>query len=170
MFKFRENSIQRKIKKLLRDTSKHSAKVIPVKTVAVLNNPDSGLSFEDLRYVQKSLGLSSTQLNIFTIKQQNDNYNELRGIVASKEVFSTFGRIKSPEVEKFLDKKYDLLLDFTNLSSIYEKYFSLAIKSNFRVGYVNDEELYDLMINVPVGDIKHFADETARYLKIIGLI
>ena len=170
MFKLRENSIQRKTKKLLRQYSKRSPEVEPVKTVAILNNPDSSLSFENLKYVQKSLGLSSSQFNIFTFKQKNDNYNELRGIVASKEVFSTLGKIKSPEIEEFLDKKYDLLLDFTNLSNIYEKYLSLAIQSNFRVGYINDEELYDLMINVPVGDIKHFTDEAVRYLRIIGLI
>jgi len=170
LLKLRENSIQRKIKKLLRQHSKRSAKVRPVKTVAVLNNPDSGLNFENLKKIQKSLGLSSSQFHIFTFKQKNDHYNELRGIVASKEVFSAFGKIKSPEIIEFLDKNYDLLLDFTGLSNIYEKYLSLAIKSNFRVGYLNDEELYDLMINVPVGDIKHYADETARYLKIIGLI
>jgi len=170
LLKLRENSIQRKTKKLLKEYSKRSVKVRPVQTVAVLNNPNSGLSFENLKYVQKSLGLSSSQFHIFTFKQKNDHYNELRGIVASKEVFSAFGKIKSPEIVAFLDKKYDLLLDFTNLSNIYEKYLSLAIQSNFRVGYINDEELYDLMINVPVGDIKHFADEAARYLRIIGLI
>jgi len=170
LFNLKEKNIQRKTDKLIRNLQDKSIKVYPVKRVAVLNNPNSQLNFENLKYVQKALNLSSSQFDIFTFKEKNDNYNELRGIVASKEVFSNFGKIKSPEILEFLDKKYDLLLDFTGLTNLFEIYFSLSIQTNFRVGYLNDEGLYDLMLEVPQGDIKHFADETARYLKIIGLI
>ena len=170
MLKLKKNNIQRRIKELLIEKPKNNLQIKSVKSVVILNNPDSNLSFENFKYLQKSLGLSDNQFDIFTFKQKKDNYNELRGIVATKEVFSIFGKIKSPEILEFLNNRYDLLIDFTNLSNVYEKYFSLLIKSDFRVGYINDEELYDLMINVPLGDIKSFIDESARYLKIIGLI
>lgn len=170
MFKIKENSIQKKIKKLQKDLIKKNLMVKPVKKVAVLNNPTANLSFANLNYVQKALGLNSSQFDIFTFKQKNDHYNELRGIVASKEVIGSFGTIKSPEINEFLDKKYDLLLDFTGMSNLYEKFFSLSIQANCRIGYFNNEELYDLMLQIPFGDIKNFADETARYLKIAGLL
>ncbi len=170
MFKLKEHSIQKKIKQLTKDLSKKQLQIKPVKKVAILNNPQSNLTFENLKYLQKALKLDSSQFDIFTFKEKNDHYNELRGIVASKEVFSSFGKIKSPEILEFLEKKYDLLLDFTGMSNLYETYFSLAIQANFRVGYFLENESYDLMLQVPHGDIKNFADETNRYLKIIGLL
>jgi len=170
LLNLKENSIRRKAEKLQKKLNKRQPVVKPVKTVAILNNPDSNLTFENLKYLQNVLGLSSSQFDIFTFKQKNDNYNELRGIVASKEVFNSFGKIKSPEIITFLDKNYDLFLDFTGLSNIYEKFLSLSIKANFRVGYFHEEELYDLMVEVPFGDVKAFSNEAARYLKIIGLI
>jgi hypothetical protein len=170
LFQLKKHSINKKIDRLINRQKKRSFTVKTVKTVAILNNPKSNLTFNNLKYVQKSLNLSSSNFDIFTFKNKNEHYNELRGIVASKDVFSLFGSIKTPEITKFLDKEYDLLLDFTGMSNIYEKYLSLAIKANFRVGYSNKEELYDMMLQVKQGDVKTYIDETVRYLKIIGLI
>ncbi len=170
MFKLKEHILKRKINRQIERLSHRNIIVKPVRNVAVLNNPESYLSFENLKYVQKSLNLNSNQFEIFTFKQKSDHYNELRGIVASKEIFSSFGKIKSPDIRDFLDRKYDLLLDFTPLSNIYEQFFSLHIQANFRVGYLNEDQLYDLMINVSYGDIKKFGDEAAKYLKILGLL
>jgi len=170
LFQLKENSIKRKINALIKALSKRQIVVKPVQKVAILNNPQSNLNFENLKYVQKALNLSSSQFDIFTFKEKNDHYNELRGIVADKNVFSTLGKIKTPEIVEFLDKNYDLLLDFTGMSNLYEKYFSLAIKASFRVGYIDEEELYDLMLNIPKKNVKLFAEETAKYLKIIGLL
>jgi hypothetical protein len=170
LFHLKEKSINKQLKKLRQKRQNHRIVVAPVKNIAILNNPQSGLSFENLKYVQKTLGFSSSQFDIFTFKHKNDHYNELRGIVASKDIFSSFGKIKSPEISSFLDKKYDLLLDFTGLTNIYEKYLSFSIQANCRVGYLDPEESYDIMLNIKKGDIKNFANETVRYLQIIGLI
>ncbi len=170
MFDIKENSIKRKTNALIKALSKRQLVAYPVQKVVILNNPQSNLNFENLKYVQRALNLSSSQFEIFTFKEKNDHYNELRGIVADKNVFSTFGKIKTPEILEFLNKDYDLLLDFTGLSNLYEKYLSLSIKASFRVGYINEEELYDLMLDIPKKNVNLFADETAKYLKIIGLL
>jgi len=148
---------------------KKSVVVKPVQKVAILNNPQSNLSLQSLQYLEKALGLNSSSFEIFTIKERKDNYNELRGVIATTDSFNTFGKIKSETITAFLNREYDLLIDFTNASNIIEKYFSLAIKANFRVGFSNDEEIYDLMILVKEGEIKRFIDEMIRYFKIIGL-
>ncbi len=149
---------------------KRSVVVKPVQKVAILNNPESNLSLQNLQYLEKSLNLSSENFEIFTIKERKNNYNELRGIIASIDSFSAFGKIKSETITAFLDREYDLLIDFTNASNTVEKYFSLAIKANFRVGYKNSGEIYDLMVLVNEGKIKDFIDEMARYFKILGLL
>jgi len=166
----KENTIRRKVDKLKTRLSKKQIIVKPARKIAVLNNPQSNLTFDNLKFLQKTYGLSSSQFNIFTFKEKNDHYNELRGIVASKDVFNAFGKLKSPEIIEFLDKKYDLLLDFTNLSNIYEQYFSLSIQANCRIGYYHDEQLYDLMLNISLGDIKNYALESVKYLRVLGIL
>ncbi len=155
---------------MITQTEQRSALVKPIKQIAILNNTTSKLDFKNLKYIQKSLGISSDNFSIFTIKQKNDNYNELRGIFATKDDISAFGKIKSPEIVAFLDKKYDLLIDLTQAESIIEKYFSLSIPADFRVGYDIDERIYDLMLGVEKGDIHTFADEMHKYFTILGLI
>ena len=170
LFHLKENSIKRKINASIKALNKRPEVVKPVRRVVILNNPQSKLDFENLKYIQKVFDLSNIQFDIFTFKEKNGHYNELPGIVADKNIFSVFGKIKTPEIQEFLEKKYDLLLDFTGMPNLYEKYLSLAIKASFRVGYINDDELYDLMLDIPKKNIKLFADETVKYLKIIKLI
>jgi len=170
LFQIKKNNIRKKTAKLADKLANRQVIVRPVRNVAVLNNPDSNLTFENLKFVQKTLNLSDSQFDILTFKNKRGHYNELRGIVASKSFFSSFGKLKSPETQKFLNKDYDLLLDFTGMSNIYERFLSLSIKANCRVGYYNDEELYDIMVQVPKGDIKNFILEATRYLKLIGLL
>jgi hypothetical protein len=161
--------LKRNITTMAKALQKRTVLVKPVKTVAVLNNPQSNLSLQNLQYLEKALNLSSSSFEIFTIKERKDYYNELRGVIATFDSFSAFGKIKSKEISTSISKKYDLFIDFTGTSNIVEKYFSLAIQSNFRVGYTNNDEIYDLMLQVEKGEIKLFIDEMVRYLKIIGL-
>jgi hypothetical protein len=161
--------LKRNITAMANAMQKHTVLVKPVKKVAILNNPQSNLSLQNLQYLEKALNLNSESFEIFTIKHRKDNYNELRGVIATIDSFNMFGKIKSETINKFLNQKYDLLIDFTNTSNIVEEYFSLAIKAGFRVGYANDKEIYDLMLQIDKGKIKAFIDEMMRYLKIIGL-
>jgi len=161
--------IKKNINNMTKTLRNRSVIVKPVQKVAILNNPQSNLTLQNLQYLEKALGLNSSSFEIFTIKERKDNYNELRGIIATIDSFNAFGKIKSETISAFLEREYDLLIDFTNVSNIVEKYFSLAIKANFRVGYSNPEEIYDMMVLVKEGDIKGFIDEMIRYLKIIGL-
>jgi len=166
----KEHILKKHINKLMAQAHQKATIVKPIKQIAILNNTTSKLDFKSLKYLQKSLGISSDRFSIFTIKQKNDNYNELRGIVATKEDISIFGKIKSPEITEFLSKKYDLLIDLTQANNSIEKYFSLSIPSGFRVGYNTDEKIYDLMLSIEKGDIHTFTDEMCKYFTILGLI
>jgi hypothetical protein len=101
LLNLKEHNIQNKAKRLIKDLSKRSLVVKPAQKIAILNNPQSNLTFENLKYLQKALQRNSSQLDIFTFKSKTDHYNELRGIVADKSVFSSFGKIKSPEIKDF---------------------------------------------------------------------
>jgi len=165
----KERSINNKIDTLISSLKGRKVIVKPIKSVVIINNPASNFNQKDLRNLEKVLHLDSDDFDIFSIKKKNDSINKLRGVVATIDSFTVFGAIKNPEIKLFLDKKYDLLIDFTHVSNVVEKYFSLAIQADFRVGYQNEEEIYDLMLKLEDDNIGVYVSEMMRYLKIIGL-
>jgi len=170
LLNIKENIIRKKIGQLKKINTDHEIVIKPIKKVVILNNPQSNLTFEMFNFLHKTLGINSLDFDIITFKEKNDHYNELRGIVASNNIFNSFGKIKSLEIQEFIEKDYDLLLDFTGTKNIYEKYLSLLLKANFKVGYYTEEGLYDLMLNILIGDVKNFINETKKYLQILGLL
>ncbi len=149
---------------------KHKPVVSKIKTVAILNNPESKLDIKKLKLLENKLGLDSENFKIFTIKNKKDNFNELRGLVADSLDINLFGAIKNQQIKEFLNEKYDLLIDFTGLKKDLEKYFSLKINAGFRVGYTNDDNIYDLMLDVKYGNIDTFIKEMTFYLELMRLI
>jgi GTPase involved in cell partitioning and DNA repair len=163
-------AINRKIKKLQKELLNHQPIVKPIREVAILNTPDSKLDVKKMEQLEKALNLHTTHFHIFTVKEKKDNFNELRGLVADISDLNILGNIKNDQIKEFLNKKYDLLIDFTGLKNELQKYFSLKIQSGFRVGYKTDENIYDLMLEIEYGNLQLFIKEMQYYLKILHLI
>jgi len=87
LINIKENRIRSKVKKLKKQLSGRQVMVKPANKIAILNNPQSNLTFNNLKILQKTYGLSSSQFEIFTFKNKNDNYNELRGIRGFQRCF-----------------------------------------------------------------------------------
>jgi hypothetical protein len=170
LISLKNSTINKQIRKKTADLTDRNVITQPIKTVAILNNTTSNLNLKNLKYLEKSLGFESSQFSIFTVKNKRDNYNELRGTVVDKTIFNNFGKIKSEKVDAFLNNKYDLLIDFTNIENNVELFFSLAINANIRVGYKHEKEIYDIMLAIEKGNIQTFSDEMVRYLKILKFL
>ncbi len=162
--------IHRKIQKLLKKKSDKNPVTSKIKSIVILNNPNSGLDIKKLKFMENALGLDSSDFNIFTVKEKKDNFNSLHGLIADASDLNIFGNIKNKQIKEFLNKKYDLLIDFTSLEKPLEKYFSLMIPAGFRVGYKTDDQIYDLMIEVKNKDIPVFIKEMSYYLKLLKMI
>ena len=162
--------IHNKIKKLSQKKAENQPVITKIKTVVILNNPNSGLDIKKLKLLENALKLDSTDFNIFTVKEKKDNFNNLHGLIADISDLNFFGNIKNNQIKDFFDKKYDILIDFTALEKPLEKFFSLKIPAGFRVGYKTDDLLYDLMIEVKNKDIPVFIKEMTYYLKLLKMI
>jgi len=137
-----------------------------IKTVGIIVNEGSDFDFDLLKNLQKQIGSGSKNFSVLTCKKTNESHNEFRGVVIKEEDFSWNGSLKSAEVIGFLEKPFDMLIDFTNNVEIYNNYLVAKSKAKFKVGYTNnDERLYDLMISSKT--VKSFIDELIKYLKIL---
>ena len=159
-------AILNKTDKLLKtkNNSLHISKNI--QTAGIIVNEGSDFNFDLLKKLQKEIASGSNNFSILTCKKTNDSYNEFRGVIIKDTDFSWNGSLKSNEVADFLNKSFDMLIDFTNNTEVYNNFLVAKSKAKFKVGYANeDERLYDLMIvsqSVPL-----FIDELIKYLKIL---
>ena len=164
--------LSKKIAGSIKNNNKSSLQINnPIKTVGILVKENSNFDFEDLKRLQKKIPIGSKNFSVLTYKIQNETYNEFRGTFFYEKHVSLTGKIKSKEVNDFLNKEFDMLIDYTAADTIFAKFLTVMSKAKFKVGYfTEDENLYDLMINVPIDNTKEFNNELIKYLKILNKI
>ena len=162
-------AILKKTNRLLKNKNNSLQIAKNIQTVGIIVNEGSDFNFELLKKLQKEVASGSKNFSVLTCKKTNDSYNEFRGVIIKDSDFSWNGSLKSNEIKDFLDKSFDMLIDFTNNTEAYNNFLVAKSKAKFKVGFANeDERLYDLMIvsqSVPL-----FIEELINYLKILKKI
>lgn len=159
-------AILKKTDKLLKNKNNSLQISKNIKTVGIIVNEGSDFNFDLLKKLQKEIASGSNNFSVLTCKKTNDSYNEFRGVILKESDFSWNGSLKSTEINDFLNTPFDMLIDFTNNSEVYNSFLVAKSKAKFKVGYANlDERLYDLMIDSE--SIPLFINELIKYLKIL---
>lgn len=167
--KLKSNGILRATKKLLGKNRSSLQIGKDIKSLGIIVNEGSDFNADMLKNLQEKMHLNSNDIFVLTCKKTTDNYNEFRGIIIQNQDFSWIGALKSPEVNGFLDRTVDMLIDLTNNSEVYNNYLVAKSKATFKVGFANNEErLFDLMIDA--SSIKPFISELVKYLDILRKI
>jgi len=78
------------------------------------------------------------------------------------------GQLTEPNIRKFLDKTYDLLIDLTTSESLKKQLLISHIRAGFRTGISPAHmEFYDLVIEAG-GNKEVFLEELAKYWGALG--
>lgn len=78
-------------------------------------------------------------------------------------------RPKKEDVASFMDKKFDIVINFFGQPQIHADYIMAFSKAQLRVGRnSNNTDSYDLMINEKQNDPAHFVGLVDMYLKIFN--
>ena len=159
-------AILKKTDKLLKNKNNSLQISKNIKTVGIIVNEGSDFNFDLLKKLQKEIASGSNNFSVLTCKKTNDSYNEFRGVILKESDFSWNGSLKSIEATDFLNTPFDMLIDFTNNTEVYNNFLVAKSQAKFKVGYANiDERLYDLMIDSE--SIPLFINELIKYLKIL---
>lgn len=164
-----DKKIQRALKKSTKIKANRSLSIID--KIAIFIDEESLFKQKDFQNLEKLIGLDSTHFNILTFKTKKTSYNEFRGAVVLQNDINWQGKITSKDVLEFLNREYDLLIDFTQAENQGKQLIISEIKASFKVGYKdNKDELYDFMIGVNPAEVALFTKEMVHYLKILNLL
>ncbi len=166
---FKTKILTQKIEQLLKAKNKSNSLQIAknIKTVGIIVNEGSDFDFEMLKKLQKQIASGSKNFSVLTYKTTTESYNEFRGVVVNEKDFSWNGTLKSKEVKDFLEKSFDMLIDYTKSTTVLSKYLVVKSKAKFKVGFANiDKRMYNFMIAADK-DINLFNKELIKYLGIL---
>ena len=115
---------------------------------------EKGISCEALGFVNKPT------MNEFNLASLNIDYFNLKDC-------NFFGFPKSDKVSNFTIEKFDVLINISEEDNLIYDYVVSRSSAKFRIGKNNDE-LYDLLINIKSKLSKDFVSEVIFYLDLIS--
>lgn len=78
------------------------------------------------------------------------------------------GAIENSYALEFLNREYDLLINYYTQENLLMQLMSLKTKARIKVGFKDvDKKLNDLILNVPIKDFKIFKKELKKYLVVL---
>ena len=165
--------IDKRIKVALRKSIKLKERSSLSKILNVAIFVDETTSFDDEKFIelQQIIKLDNTHFSILTYKDKKSNFNEFRGAVVLQNEINWQGKVTSVDVKSFLDKDFDLLIDYTLANNIKKQLIVAHIKAIIKVGFLdNNDTLYDFMVELNSSEISMFNKELVRYLTILKLV
>ena len=84
---------------------------------------------------------------------------------------SKVGKFLNPKIQEFIDKDFDLLINYYEQEKPVSLMASALSKATFKVGFASvDKRINNLIINTSPHDFQVFEEELFKYLKILNRI
>ena len=168
-FKRKSNQIffKKQLPVLLENSHKNTS--AEVKKVIVFLD-DVSKKTEIKNSLSSLFNLSDNAIDWCVFLQKKSKSEDEEGVFTPKD-FGWFGMINAPELKSILTKKYDLLINYSKVESLYSDLLILRSRTAFRVGFAHlDSRFYDLVIDCDAEDWELFNSELKKYLKILNKI
>lgn len=163
------------IKYLMRQQSRLEKKVSKqpkkVSTVGILAEEELFRAYDFTKKLSNDLGIDISDIKVMLFQKVKTDKSLDHFEFFSNKSFHMFGKIKDKELKYFLEKKYDILINYCNQDNIYAHIASLEsaakMKASFKTKYTS---FYHIAVNIPENKINTFNEEIVKYLKILKLI
>lgn len=138
-------------------------------TLAIIINYDKLSDYKPLMNLASALGVDNDRVFILGfVEKVHKNVNYLIPVFSEDSV-KTSGALRSGDVQDFLAREYDLLVNYYTDPSKVMHLMSVLTKASFKVGITGeDTEINDLTLIFEEGNIRGFQEELVKYLKILN--
>ncbi|WP_196889181.1 DUF6913 domain-containing protein [Aureivirga sp. CE67] len=120
-----------------------------------------------VKLLKKELDLNDTQLQFLIFAEYNKG-EVLEDYFFTENNFGWNAEIKSNYLKDFVQKDFDLLVNFSDIDNLFINLVVLESKAKFKVGFPGIEDnLYQLMIACDTSQIPTFVKELKKYLHIL---
>lgn len=164
---FKEKSNQKFINKLI-DSRRVESSLKKVEFIGVILNLDEFDDFEAFRNLFSKLKLNPNNVKIAAFTGDSKLVESSRELLFSKKEIGWKGKIKSNELDTFLNTNFDALISYYKQDNLVLNLATAKSKSCFKIGISSVEErLNDLILDVKPKDFNVFKQELIKYLTIL---
>ena len=166
----KEKAIDKLIRReLQREHQRQFAGPGEITSLAIIINYDKLADFRPLMKLASALSVANDHVHILGhVEKVHKSVNYLIPVFSESSV-KTNGLVKSVEVQDFLARNYDLLINYYTDENSVMKLMSVLAKASFKVGISQEMSAYnDLTVLTGETDFDGFQTELVKYLTILS--
>ncbi|WP_417362958.1 DUF6913 domain-containing protein [Galbibacter sp.] len=164
----KENSIKKAIKASNLKPANYGGDAGAVRSLAIIINYDTLVDYKPLMDIAKAIRISND--NIFIAGYVDRIYKNVNYMIPvfSQNSFGINGKVKQEDIQAFLDRPYDIAINYYSTPNLFLKYVSTLCKSELKVGITEgSENVNNLVLKVNEKDYDQFSKELVKYLNIL---
>lgn len=168
----KRNALKKSVESCIKKRKPQSKQVSSIKSLAVLIDASQSVNILSVVKLANELGVKSDHLTVMGYKEdQKEIADDKDAAYYNDKSFGVGGSIKSTSLNKFIDKDYDVLINFYSDEKLELNYVAAASQAKFKVGFAEvDNRINDLVIGAASDNINLFISELKKYLKILQII
>jgi hypothetical protein len=150
---------------------KNTSNDLQIKSVGIVFDENYFYEKEDLINELKKNGIEETKCNILVFKNKIKKNETFSYPIFTYNNIWWSGSITAKDVQEFVNKPFDLLINYYDTEKAALLSITNQSKANFKVGFSTiDKRLNHFMITTNAENYKVFIDELFKYLKILKKI
>jgi len=168
--RFKDKSNQKYINKTL-NSRQQGFESKRIASVGVMMHSEEFIDYDKYRQLISHIGVNENKVKFMTFVEDHKNeMNTWDDSFSSKDI-GWNGKLNNPSLQDFVNTEFDALISYYNSDALELQMITASSKANFKIGInVEDERLFDLIINVASKEIDVFGKELKKYLKILNKI
>ena len=157
-----QNSTEKKLK---------NDKLDSVKTVGILAEEELFRAYDFTKKLSNDLGIHESDIDVMLFQKIRSEKSLDQYEFFSEKSFKMFGKIKDKDLKHFIDRKFDILVNYCSQENVYAHIAAFQSKSKMKAGFENEStSFYQFVVNISENKINTFNEELIKYLKILKLI
>lgn len=167
--KLKQKSIEKYYNKFLERKPIVKNKGGKVKSIAIILDNESLVNVILANLINK---LSFKKQDItFLVHREFSKKQEVVPMFFTEEEIGYKASLKSDNLNRFVKKEYDLLINYTKSSNLYTNVITLQSQAKLKVGFAEiDDRLYDLVVADATFNEAILNQELKKYLTILNKI
>ncbi|WP_340198442.1 DUF6913 domain-containing protein [Ascidiimonas sp. W6] len=171
--KLKRKSALKLLKKALNahENSKLSKESSKIRSLGCIVNFDEFNHTEVFQELAEQIGLKSHEYKIIGFSEKGLMGTGFNVPVFTDKDLGWNGQIKNSDINEYLGREYDLLINYYQHAPVILKLVSAKTKSQTKIGLLDsNQDLNDIVFQISPDSFSKFREEIIKYLKILKKI
>lgn len=168
----KKNAIKKSIEGQIKKRKSTPGSVSRLNSIAVLIDASEAVDIISILKLAGELGVNPDRVKVMGyVEDKKELEDKPEASYYNEKSFTVKGGIKSDSLRNFIDKEFDILINFYSVDKIELNFVAVMSKAKFKVGFAEvDNRINDLVIGGAGDQQSVFISELKKYLKILQII